>query len=125
MTPRNFPDNICLTVLSGIMLCDRFEDMHHCLTVLAGGPVWTHQMPRIGRAMRPQLAALWPDLAAVDLSEVKDPETFAVWKAKHPELFERSRLVSPLPGNWLADPIAEGEQTMPGKEIVVVSEGKP
>lgn len=120
MSTKTFSDAALLSLMSGVLVGD-FGEMQEAVQVLAGGPVWTHQLPRVCREMRPALARLWPDLAAIDVSGVS-AETFPAWKAAHPELYGPTarREVTQLPGVWLGDPIAEAKEMAPNATILGV-----
>lgn len=103
---KQFSDATILSCMTGWVLVD-FGDIHECLEVLAGGPVWTHQMPSLFKEIRPAMQVAFPDLATVDISGIS-PETFPAWKAAHPELYANSREVKPL-GDYTSHPLAAFE----------------
>ncbi len=103
---KQFSDAAIVSCMTGWALVE-FSDIHECLEVLAGGPVWTHQIPSLLKDIRPAMDAAFPDLAAVDISGIT-PETFAEWKAAHPELYANSREVKAL-GDYTSHPLAAFE----------------
>lgn len=94
---REFRTDVLLSIISGTFLC-KFSDMHECMEYLAGGPVWTHQLPSVSREIGPRLRELFPDLADFDVSGV-NRDTFKVWHAERAHLMDEMRAVPVIGGS--------------------------
>lgn len=97
MTTREFKTDAILSVMQDKLLCD-FRDVHECIEHMAGGPVWTHQLPAVADGLKPRLNDLFPDLAAYDVSGCTG-ETFPAWKAERAEFMGQSRHVPVIGGS--------------------------
>lgn len=42
MSTRDFPTAVIASLSSGVMLCEKFSDMHEAAEFLMGHPIWTH-----------------------------------------------------------------------------------
>lgn len=118
MTTREFKTDVILSVMQGKLLCD-FSQVHECIEHMAGGPVWTHQLPSVADGLKPRLDELFPDLAAYDVSDCTG-ETVLAWKAERAEQMAQVRQV-PVIGGSPDNPFAglpDGVEVIP----VVVGE---
>jgi hypothetical protein len=106
-------DAAIVSAISGVALVD-FGEIHAVIEELAGGPVWTHQIPSVIRSMKPNAAKAFPDLAAIDVSGV-NRDTFEAWKHEHPDLFTTGREIKPL-GDFTRPPLDGLDQS---KTIIV------
>ena len=105
-----------LTALTGRLLCD-IDGLYRVLNFLTGESLYTHQLPRAGRAAAAYLAQQHPDLAVLDWSGV-DLENWRDWLREQVDRFGPTRELSPMPAGAYEpqDPIAEimemrGEQS--------------
>ena len=87
-----FSTGAILSAISGKLVCD-FSELHACIEAMAGGPVFTHQLPAVMRALEPAVRAAFPDIADWDLSEV-DRDTYATWRAEREHLLSEMRTVT-------------------------------
>ena len=69
----HFPAAAIISAITG-KLVGPFTDVHGCIERMAGGSVWTHQLPAVMRRIEPLARAAFPELSAVDVSSV-NPET--------------------------------------------------
>jgi hypothetical protein len=109
-----FRTDAILSAIGGKLLCD-FSDMHACIEAMAGGPVWTHQLPAVMRQLEPLARAAFPELAAIDTSGI-NRENVAAWQAEHAELLAVEREVFVL----ITAPSSPFEHLPEGKDVVVV-----
>lgn len=112
---KTFRTDVVLSVVAGKVVAP-FDAVHECIEHLAGGPVWTHQIPAWLRANKARLREAFPDLADFDVSALNH-ETFAVWHAKREHILSQEREV-PVIGGLPSSPF---EGLDPAKTIVVVS----
>ena len=121
MKTERFHLGAVLSMTTGKLLC-QMEDIYQRAAHLAGEPVWTHQLPRVGREAKPHLLAQFPALAAVTGEEVT-PENFAAWlyerMAEHGEFLD----VAPMPehAHESIDPLSELAEKVHPDRIVTVS----
>ena len=74
---KDFHISDILTVTTGKLVSSRhMAGIYDVLEWMTGGPVWTHQIPRIGREAKPVLLAAHPQLAEADCDGVT-PENIA------------------------------------------------
>ena len=97
-----FTEAAIVSAITGRLITMPFSDVHGVIETMAGGPVWTHQLPEMVRRMKPAMERAFPDLAAIDVSGCT-AETFEAWKAAHPELYVKTRAVAPL-GDFAVGP---------------------
>jgi hypothetical protein len=109
-TPRKFRNAV------QDKLCCAFSDLHGCIEFMAGGPVWTHQIPAWWDAHRAQIVAALPALAAYEIGDLR-PETFDAWKSERAEFLDAETEVWPLGGA----PESPFDHLPEGKPVIVVS----
>lgn len=123
-TSSRFHLGAILTVTTGTMLAPDFNSVHELVEHLAGGPVWTHQIPRVCDEAVGPLLAQHPDLAAVDVPEFAEPYevTVAAKLAEPAARFGEYRDVTPLdPADHARiDPITELADMAPHLPVVAV-----
>lgn len=123
MTTERFHLGVVLTMTTGKLLCS-MDEVYRIAQHLTGEPVWTHQLPRVGRESRPHLLAQFPALASVTGDEVT-PDNYAAWLydrvSEHGEFLD----VAPLPehAHESIDPLSELAEKVHPDRIVVVSGG--
>jgi hypothetical protein len=113
MMTKKVRTGVILSVVTGKLCCE-FSDVHECIEHMAGGPIWTHQIPGWFDANREKLAAAFPDLANRDMSGLT-PETAAEWMAERAPFLAEERDV-PVIGGQPASPFVGLD---PDKTIVV------
>jgi len=120
MKTERFHLGAVLSMTTGKLLC-QMDDIYRLAQHLAGEPVWTHQLPRVGREAKPHLLAQFPALAAVTGDEVT-PDNFAAWLyervTEHGEFLD----VAPMPvdAHESIDPISElAEKVHPDKIVTI------
>ena len=113
-----FTAGAILSAISGKLVCD-FRELHACIEAMAGGPVWTHQLPTVWRQLEPAMRAAFPDLADWDLSGV-DADTYPAWRAAREHLLSEMRTVTQL-----GEPPHSPFEHMPdGVEVIPVVVGE-
>lgn len=132
---REVPIGVIMSLTQPYLLCD-FKDIHEFVEFLSGGPVWTHQIPRVADQAKPYLVEQFPDLAAI---EVPDWSAMEDWnEIGHRTKVHRigkwleeiaiehggSRMVRPLSADAVEskDPIAELVEMRGGPENILVVE---
>ena len=60
---RRFPLLVALSAATGILMVDSFSAVHECIEFVAGEPVFTHQIPRVGDEVAASCLAQHPQLA--------------------------------------------------------------
>lgn len=113
-----FSTGAILSAISGKLVCD-FSEVHACIEAMAGGPVWTHQLPAVMRQLEPAAKAAFPDLADWDLSAVNS-DTYAAWRAEREHLLSEQRLVKQLG----SPPRSPFERLPEGKDVIPVLVGE-
>ena len=76
---KEFPRAVVWSVISGIMCCRNFSDIHECIEHMAGKSVWTHQIPYWSTRARPRLEKMFPELVA---KPELTPDTYDEWRSK-------------------------------------------
>ncbi len=96
-----------LSVIGERLLCD-IGEVYQILNFLTGESLYTHQLPRARDAAAPILAQRFPELAAIDTSDVT-PANWRAWLREQRRIHGNTRQLTPLPvGTYQAhDPIAE------------------
>lgn len=92
---------------------------------LNGGPVWTHQLPRVCRENREQLLGQHPQLRGIDY-EACNTENWRSWLAARVAEFGASLEIAALEHPHQIDPVSElAERVHPDNIITVVVGDKP
>lgn len=118
MISKPFRADVVLSVVTGFMACRSFSDVHECIEHMAGGPVWTHQIPVWHAEHDAELRRLFPDLADYDVSGLSR-ETADQWLAERAEFLAHMREVPVIGGR----PSSPFEGLPAGKDVVVVATG--
>lgn len=135
---KSFPLRVVLTVTTGRLLTaprgphdNGIGDVYEILNWITNDDLFTHQLPRAGRAAQPWLLECFPELAPVNrllpmldtlLHSERDP--VARWlvlvRETVPELKDEYD-IAPMPEGWThIDPMIEAETMVdPGKIIKV------
>lgn len=100
---RPFRLGAVLTVTSGRLLAT-FDDLCRLLEYMSDGPVWTHALPTVGRAMEPVLIERYPWLADVDVPAGLDTEEKAVAFVQKLALIHGEWLEVPKAPEWYRNP---------------------
>ena len=85
-----------------------FADVHRLVEHLAGGPVWTHQLPDATDALAPGLIGQHPWLVGIT-----PPEKFAdeahIWRWLDEQIaaYGEHHEVTPVEGGWARNPITD------------------
>lgn len=81
-TRKEFPTADVLSTITGRLMGD-IGGVYKVLSWMTDGPVWTHQLPRIGREAMPVLVNLHPALQkAVDEADQVRPDNWQEWREK-------------------------------------------
>jgi hypothetical protein len=112
----------------GVLVSLRHMDgVYETLNFLTGDSLFTHQLPRAGRAVQPYVLDQHPQLAPlVQAVEAVNTKNWREWLREQIALYGEYLPLEPLPkGAWLhVDPIAEAE-AMVGKDRVVTVRVQP
>jgi hypothetical protein len=118
---ESFPIGALLS-MSTERLCCPFAELHQLIEHLAGGPVWTHQIPDAQDALKPALIGQHPWLA-----DLRPPEPFNTeeivygWVQEQAERFGAEHTVTVVEGGWSRNPITDLVEKMgPDRVIPVV-----
>lgn len=128
MSDREFPTPVVMSAVSGFLLCD-FSDVQEFCEFMAGEPVWTHQLPRVGREAQASFLRQHPDKQwAIDLCKTVNKDNY---KAVADRLIDE---IGPLLAmhpmsedeHECIDPVSElAEKVHPDKIVVVPTAGAP
>lgn len=128
-TTRDFHIGDIVSAGAGILVSPRgMEGVYDICGFMAGEPVWTHQLPRVGREAAPVLLAQHPGLAetfaeAEQVNRDNWQQWLAVWVARHGETLP----VAPMNRDQheSIDPVSElAEKVHPDRIIVVGKDGQ-
>lgn len=121
MTTKPFHLGDILSAMTGKLVSPRgLDGMYETLAYLAGGPVWTHQIPRVCREAGPAILAQHPALAAVNASGVT-PENWRAWLAEQVSVYGEWLDIATMTADQYAriDPVSElAEMVGPGRIVV-------
>jgi hypothetical protein len=122
MTERDFDLGDVLSVTTGMLVSPRhMEGIYDILNFATGDDLFTHQLPRAIREVRPVILAWHPDLAAVDASTVT-PENHKEWLVEQKRRFGETRRIERLNEDQheRIDPLSELVEKVSPDRIVVV-----
>jgi hypothetical protein len=123
METRDFPTLDVLTTITGHMVVNDIGAVYAVLNWATGESVYTHQLPRIGRELRPVVVALHPELAAaVSESDQVNPDNWRafadLWLDRYGPTISVPKLTAEQ--HERIDPLSElAEKVRPDKIIVV------
>lgn len=63
---KSFDIRVLGSITSGVLLLQDFSQVHEAIEWLAGYPVWTHELPEVGRRLASLLREQFPDLPEKD-----------------------------------------------------------
>lgn len=119
---RLFPLGVVLSLATGKMLSrNGFGAIHEAIEYMAGGPVFTHQIPRVLDEIEPVLLARYPVLATVNADGIHGAD-LGGWLDRHEELLgaEMALPVMTPDQHQRIEPLSElVEKVHPSKIIVV------
>lgn len=100
---RTFHLGTILSVTTGTVVGPGgFSDVHDLIEYMAGEPVWTHQLPRVGRECVAPLRDQFPQLADVVVPQLASPEDYLDWLETQTRRY----------GTWFeVKPLAAGDHT--------------
>lgn len=67
---KDYPLGVVLSLTTGMLLCP-FDEVHEFVEFMAGEPIWTHQLPRVGKEVEEVLKRQHPALAEVTPPELQ------------------------------------------------------
>jgi hypothetical protein len=103
-----------LLSMSTYVLLTDFPSVHAAIETLAGGPVWTHQLPAAMEALRPSLIAQHPWLDEITPPDLDGEEACAAFLAPLIERYGDQHQLTAAPGGWDSDPIKDALDLMGG-----------
>ena len=116
---KTFSLGTLLSMSTGILLTD-FPAVHEAIETLAGGPVWTHQLPAAMNALRPALISQYPWLDQITPPDLGDEEACAAFLAPLIEEHGDRHALVAAPAGWGSDPFADAVAAMGGDASRVV-----
>lgn len=106
--PRTFPTDVIISAATGRLVTRHFSEVHRLVEHMAGGPVWTHQLPDAMDALAPGLRGQLPWLAEVaPPEEFRDEAHVFSWAAEQAGRHGAEHEVAVIEGGWSRDPIAD------------------
>lgn len=75
---QDFPTDAVVSAITGVLIVEDIGEVYKVCAYAAGEPVWTHQLPRVGRELqtvmmlRPELASLPTESGAVNPDNWRD-----------------------------------------------------
>lgn len=118
---KEFGLGAVLSVTTGRLLAP-FAEMHELIEYMAGGGVWTHQLPRVADECAPALLAQHPRLRQVVVPEdLAGEEACGAWLAERIAEYGATLPVEPLYEHRRREPMGElAEMVGPERVIAVV-----
>ena len=119
---KSFPTPAVLSAITGMLICD-IGNVYEVLQWMTDGPVWTHQLPRIGREAEPVLLAAHPSLAeAIAEAQQINPDNWETWRDRWIERYGPTLEVPKFTADQheAIDPLSELAETFHPSKIVVV-----
>ena len=124
---KDFPTADVLSTITGRLMGD-IDGVYKVLEWMAGHPVWTHQLPRIGREAQPVLTNRQPELQrAIDEAEQVNPDNYREWLARWENRYGPTIAVPKFSADDHdpIDPMLELAEKVSPDRIVVVGKGRP
>lgn len=113
---KPFPVEVVVSAIHGVLLCP-IDRVYEVLSHLSNGPVWTHELPGVGRIARPHVLRAHPELD-VDVSGV-DPSNWRVFVEALIRRFPDPIMLEPIPDYGRTAHSVETAMEMLGAERVV------
>lgn len=117
-----FPIADVLGTITGRLL-GKIDGIYQVSEFMCGEPVWTHQLPRVGREIRPAVLRQHPQLAPViDEAEVVTPDNWQAMLMGWVKRFGPTITLQPMTidDHERIDPVSELAEMVPPDRIVVV-----
>lgn len=106
-TPMTVSLGTLLSLSTGILLTE-FPNVHAAVEHLAGGPVWTHQIPAAMDALVPDLLRQHPWLAEVDApDDLKSEQDVRGFLAPLIARYGDAHALASAPVGWSSNPITD------------------
>jgi hypothetical protein len=118
-TPKTVPLGALLGMSTGILLTD-FPTLHAAIERLAGGPVWTHQLPAAMTALRPALIEQHPWLDEIPAPNLTGEEAVAAFLAPLIERYGDQHQLTAAPAGWSSNPVTDLVDLMGGDASRVI-----
>lgn len=110
-----------LLSLSTGRLCCKFPDLHALIEHLAGGPVWTHQIPTAADALTAGLVGQHPWLVGITPPEPFDTEPLVdAWVTEQAAYFGAEHEVTVLEGGWRSNPLTDLAERVGAENVIPV-----
>lgn len=122
METRAFPTLHVLSAITDRLVCD-IGGLYEVLSYMAGEPVWTHQLPRVGREAAAVLLAAQPALRqAVEDAKQIDTGNWRQWAKTWLDRYGPELTVPRMtPAQHKSiGPVEELTEMAPGKPVIVV-----
>lgn len=118
MPAREFHLAAILTVTHDVLLC-QMDSVYEIFAFMAGEPVWTHQLPRVGKEAAPAILRQHPQLAEIDASGV-NADNWSPWLLEQIERYGEKLSIDPMTADdhERIDPMSElAEKVHPDRII--------
>lgn len=118
---REFKTEVVISAYTGIMLTDDIGEIYEILNYLLDDNLFTHQLPRAGRFVKPFILKQHSQLEEWErYDEHINTENWEEYVEKANKMFGETLELEPVPkGVWgYKDPIQEAEEMM-GKDKVI------
>jgi hypothetical protein len=110
-----------LLSMSTYILLTEFANLHAAIEHLAGGPVWTHQLPAAMESLHPELLRQHPWLAEVDApDDLKSEQDVHDFLAPLVDRYGDVHAVTSAPSGWASNPIADLTAQFGADRVAVV-----
>jgi len=119
MTVETFNTESIASIYTGVLLC-AFSEMHQDMEILAGGSVWTHQMPEMMDMLKDDILAHVPKLKEFRTEGVNKDNYLSYVNTLHELVGETVDLPVPLLNNFEADPLKGLAKVGNNVSVVVV-----
>jgi hypothetical protein len=125
---KEFSTAAVLSAITGVLVCE-FGDVHQVAEFMAGGPVWTHQLPRVSLEAQSVMERRDPRITeAVRESADITPENYLTYRDMWVDRFGPMMTVPRMNAGQheSIDPLSElAEKVHPDRIIAVVTDPIP
>lgn len=120
--PKEFPTEAVISAATGMLICP-FDKVHEVCTYMAGEPVWTHQLPRVGREVEATLKQRHPELAQTFAeAEGITPDNWQEFRDRFIARHGATLTVAPMSEDQHQgiDPVSELAEMVPPDRIIQI-----
>lgn len=120
--PKDFPTEAVISAATGMLICP-IDGVYEVCAYMAGEPVWTHQLPRVGREIEASLRARRPDLLATfDEAKEVTPDNWQTYLSRFIERHGPTISVAPMSDDQheSIDPVSEAAEMIHPDRIITM-----